>query len=413
MSQTTPSVSRRSDTVLKRGETTIRFVTGEYDRLRDRFGPETIMVAAREDWGVSAIVVVHNTARGPAMGGLRMVPDASVEEVLDLARAMTYKNAGAALEYGGGKSALAADPARFPKGSPQRRELMTWYAGLLDHVPEYTPGPDMFTDEQDMQLIFEIAGRSIGRPADKGGIPIDALGLTSLGCVADLKMAIEGGFMPGVSGLAGLRLGVEGFGNVGAAIGRLAQHEGAIVVAASDLPDPSRDYGGVVHHPAGLDIGALMRARARGLSIVETTQPGVTVLPGAAALKRLFEIDADVMVPAARTDTVDLALARGIRARFILEAANKPLSAEAEQHLHDRGVLCSVDYLTNCGGIVACAEELDEVRRPLGALRLPRAVGRIVATVRANAAAVYELSAREGITPRAAAERIVEPRIAG
>jgi len=226
-------------------------------------------------------------------------------------------------------------------------------------------------------------------------------------------MAIEGGFMPGVSGLAGLRLGVEGFGNVGAAIGRLAQHEGAIVVAASDLPDPSRDYGGVVHHPAGLDIGALMRARARGLSIVETTQPGVTVLPGAAALKRLFEIDADVMVPAARTDTVDLALARGIRARFILEAANKPLSAEAEQHLHDRGVLCSVDYLTNCGGIVACAEELDEVRRPLGALRLPRAVGRIVATVRANAAAVYELSAREGITPRAAAERIVEPRIAG
>jgi len=413
MSQTTPSVSRRSDTVLKRGETTIRFVTGEYDRLRDRFGPETIMVAAREDWGVSAIVVVHNTARGPAMGGLRMVPDASVEEVLDLARAMTYKNAGAALEYGGGKSALAADPARFPKGSPQRRELMTWYAGLLDHVPEYTPGPDMFTDEQDMQLIFEIAGRSIGRPADKGGIPIDALGLTSLGCVADLKMAIEGGFMPGVSGLAGLRLGVEGFGNVGAAIGRLAQHEGAIVVAASDLPDPARDYGGVVHHPAGLDIGALMQARARGLSIVETTQPGVTVLPGAAALKRLFEIDADVMVPAARTDTVDLALARGIRARFILEAANKPLSAEAEQHLHDRGVLCSVDYLTNCGGIVACAEELDEVRRPLGALRLPRAVGRIVATVRANAAAVYELSAREGITPRAAAERIVEPRIAG
>ncbi len=167
--------------------TTIRFVTDEYRGLADRFGPETIMVATHAGWEVSAIVVVHNTTRGPAMGGLRMVPDASVEEVLDLARAMTYKNAGASLEYGGGKSALAADPARFPKGSPERRELMTWYAGLLEHVPAYTPGPDMFTDEQDMQLIFEVAGRSIGRPADKGGIPIDALGLTSLGCVADSR----------------------------------------------------------------------------------------------------------------------------------------------------------------------------------------------------------------------------------
>jgi hypothetical protein len=75
-------------------------------------------------------------------------------------------------------------------------------------------------------------------------------------------------------------------------------------------------------------------------------------------------------------------------------------------------VLCSVDYLSNCGGITACEEELDEVRRPLGPMRLPRAVARIVGTVRANAAAVYGLSRREGITPRSAAERIVEPRIA-
>jgi len=70
-----------------------------------------------------------------------------------------------------------------------------------------------------------------------------------------------------------------------------------------------------------------------------------------------------------------------------------------------------VDYLTNCGGIVACAEELDEVKRPLGPMSLPHAVARIVNTVRNNAEAVYSLSKREKITPRAAAERIVEPRI--
>lgn len=401
----------RPDGVIRSGETTIELITGRHPELADLLGPETILVARHEGWGVGAIVVVHNTARGPAMGGLRMAPDITVGEVVDLARAMTYKNAGASLELGGGKSALVADPARFPRGSSQRRELIAWYAGLLEQVPEYTPGPDMFTDEQDMQLIFDLAGRSIGRPADKGGIPIDLLGLTSLGCVADLKAAIRGGWLSGVSGLRGLRLSIEGFGHVGAGIGRLAVHEGALIVAASDLPDPASDYGGVVTHPEGLDVGGLLQARARGRSIIETSQPGARVLRGSAALKGIFEIETDVVVPAARTDTVDLDLSRRIRARFVLEAANKPLSVEAEEHLHGRGVLCSVDYLTNCGGIVACAEELDETRRPLGPLRLPHAVARIVETVRSNAEEVYALSRRAGLTPRAAAERIVRPRI--
>ena len=399
------------DRVVRDGETTLEFITGKYPQLVDAYGPETILMARHAGWGVAAIIVVHNTARGQAMGGLRMVPDVTVEEVYDLARAMTYKNAAASLELGGGKSALVAEPARFPRGSTQRHELIQWYAGLLEHVPDYTPGPDMFTDEQDMQIIFELAGRSIGRPADKGGIPIDLLGLTSLGCIADLKAAIRGGYLAGVQGLRGLRLTVEGFGNVGAGIARLARHEGALIVATSDLPDPSRDYGGVVYHPDGLDMGGLLQARARGKSVIESSQRGVQVFAGAASLKRLFELETDVVVPAARTDTVDLDLAGRIRARFVLEAANKPLSVEAEEHLHSRGVLCSVDYLSNCGGIVACAEELDEVRRPLGAMRLPHAVGRIVNTVRDNAEAVYALARREGITPRSAAERIVEPRI--
>jgi glutamate dehydrogenase (NAD(P)+) len=379
---------------------------------RDPFGPELILIARRPEGDAAAIVVVHNTARGPAMGGLRMVPDIAVEEVVDLARAMTFKNAGALLEYGGGKSALMADPARFPRGSAARRGLMTWFAGVLSHVPQYTPGPDMFTDEQDMQLLFETAGRSIGRPADRGGIPIDELGLTSLGCVVDLATALEEGHVRGAGSMRGLRLAIEGFGNVGAGIARLAALHGAVLVACSDLPDPSSDYGGVVHHPAGLDLEALLQARQAGRSVIEGAPEGALVRRGAASLKSLFEVDADVVVPAARTDTMDLALAQRVRARCVLEAANKPLSPEAETYLHDRGVLCTVDYLTNCGGITACAEELDEVRRPLGPLRLPHAVARIALTVRSNASQVYRLSAGASITPRAAAERLVIPRIA-
>ncbi len=406
------SPARRPDATLTSGETSISFATDQYAALRDPHGPETILVARQERLGVSAIIVVHSTARGQAMGGLRMVPDIKVEEVVDLARAMTWKNAGAMLPLGGGKSALVADPARFPKKSGHRRELISWYASLLSQIPEYTPGPDMFTDEADMQQIFEEAGRSIGRPADKGGIPIDLLGLTSLGVLTDLKTAIDGGYLQGVRSLAGLRIAVEGFGNVGSAFAIMAAHEGALIVAGSDLPDPLKDYGGVIHHPDGLDIGALMQARAAGRSIIDGVRPGAQVMRGAASLRKLFELPADVVVPAARTDSVDLDLARRMPARFVLEAANKPLSLEAERHLHQRGVLCSVDYLSNCGGIAACAEEIEETRRPLGPLRLPRAVARIIGTVRANAESVYAKARREGITPREAAERIVEPRIA-
>ena len=393
------------------GGTTFARDTNPPHDLRDPFGPEAIVTAAASDLGVSAIIVVHNTSRGPAMGGLRMVPDIAVREVVDLARAMTWKNAGAMLDYGGGKSALVADPSRFPRGSAERRALMTWFASLLARVPEYTPGPDMFTDEQDMQILFETAGRSIGRPAAQGGIPIDELGLTSLGCLVDLATAVEGGHVPGVTSVRGLRLAVEGFGNVGAAFARLAAAEGAVLVACSDLPDPARDHGGVVHDPRGLDLDALLAGRRSGRSVVDSL-PGRVAGRGAASLKGLFEIDADVVVPAARTDSVNLDLARRLRARCVLEAANKPLSVEAERHLHERGVLCSVDYLTNCGGITACAEELAETIHPLGPLRLPRAIARIVGTVRANAEAVYGMAARERIMPRVAAERLVTPRIA-
>ncbi|HET6373313.1 MAG TPA: Glu/Leu/Phe/Val dehydrogenase dimerization domain-containing protein [Candidatus Polarisedimenticolia bacterium] len=407
-----PGTRKTPDTVIKDGPTTLDFATGRYPHLVDHHGPETILIATHESLGVSAIIVVHNTTRGQAMGGLRMVPDIGVEEVVDLARAMTYKNAAALLDLGGGKSALVADPARFPADSELRRDLITWYAHVLRHVPNYTPGPDMFTDERDMQIIFEVAGRSIGRPADKGGIPIDLLGLTSLGCLTDLTTVVSEGYLDGFSSLRGIRVAIEGFGNVGSGLARLASLEGARLVAASDLPDPRRDYGGVIHHPKGLDLEALLSARSRGLSIIESGQPGATVLAGAASLRKLFELDTDVVVPAARTDSVDLDVARRIRARFVLQAANKPLSLEAELHLHERVVLCSVDYISNCGGIVACAEELDEVARPLGPMRLPRAVRRIVSTVRENVVAVHGLSRRAGITPRAAAEQIVEPRIA-
>jgi glutamate dehydrogenase (NAD(P)+) len=374
----------------------------------DPFGPLKILQFENARLGAEAIYVCHNVSRGPAIGGLRFAPDVTAREVYELARAMTFKNAAALIPHGGAKSAIVANPADFPHGSAERRHLVEWYADCLAPYTEYIPGPDMSTDERDMDVIFAKNGRAIGRT---GGIPLDTLGLTALGVMHALRTLVDGGFVEGLDAIAGATMSVEGFGNVGAALARFAAQEGVRLVAVSDLVDPELDYGGVVYHPEGLDLARLLALREEGRSVVDTDQPGVEVSRGRAALKRVFAYPADVTVPAARTNSVDLETAKAMRTKLVLEAANAPLTDEAERFLDERGVLCGVDYIVNCGGVIGGAEGWSELQSPLGALRVPSCVARIITAVGKNIPAIYGLAREHGITPRAAAEEIVRPRI--
>jgi glutamate dehydrogenase/leucine dehydrogenase len=375
----------------------------------DPFGPAKIVTFESASIGARAILVSHNTARGPAIGGVRFAADVTPYEVYELARAMTWKNAAALIPHGGAKSAIIADPGRFPHGSPQREDLFGWFAACIEPYEDYIPGPDMNTDERDMAVIFRHIRRSIGRPE---GIPLDKLGLTALGALHAYEVLVRGGFVDGIREVAASTMALEGFGNVGSALARYAAEEGVAIVAASDLPDPARDYGGVVYHPEGLDLERLLALRAEGRSVVDTDQPGVEVRRGRAELEHIFTYPVDVVVPAARTNTVTPEVARGLRARLVLEAANKPLTEEADRHLFERGVVCATDYLVNCGGVIAGAEAWAELRRPLGSLRIPHCVARIIDTVTENLRQVHTLARERNIPPRAAAAEIVRPRIA-
>src|SRR5262249_21912841 len=142
-------------------------------------------------------------------------------------------------------------------------------------------------------------------------------------------------------------MSIEGFGNVGAALARFAEQEGVRLVGVSDLVNPELDYGGVVYHRDGLDLARLLALREAGRSVVDTDQPGVEVFRGRGELKQLFAFPVDVTVPAARTNSVDLDLARRLSTKLVLQAANGPVTDEAERHLHERGVLCGVDYIVN------------------------------------------------------------------
>jgi glutamate dehydrogenase/leucine dehydrogenase len=376
---------------------------------RDPFGPLKIVQFENSKLGAKAIYVCHNISRGPAIGGCRFAADVTPREVYELARAMTWKNAAALLPHGGAKSAIVANATDFPQGSARRRELIEWYADCIAPYPEYIPGPDMSTDERDMDIIFARTSRAIGRT---GGIELDKLGLTALGVMHSLNVLVEGGFVSGLARVDGATMAVEGFGNVGSALARFAAEAGVRLVAVSDLVDPEADLGGVVHHPDGLDLAKLLALRDAGRSVVETDQPSIEVHRGRASLKRLFAYEADVMVPAARTNSVDVATAREMKTKLVLQAANAPLTDEAERHLHERGVLCGVDYIVNCGGVIGGAEGWAELASPLDALRIPHCVARIIGAVSKNIPPIYELARSRNITPREAAAEIVRPRIA-
>jgi glutamate dehydrogenase (NAD(P)+) len=374
----------------------------------DLLGPQNVVSFENASLGAKAILVTHNTSRGPAIGGIRFASDVTPREVYELARAMTWKNAAALIPHGGAKSSIVADPALFPHGSAERIALMSWFAECLAPYTEYIPGPDMNTDERDMEVIYERNERSIGRA---GIIPLDVLGLTALGALQAYQVLVRNGFVDGLTSVAGTTMSIEGFGNVGSALARYAREAGIAVVAASDLPDAARDYGGVVYHPDGLDLDRLLALREEGRSVVDTDQPGVECHRGRASLDRLFAFRADAVVPAARTNSVGLKEAERMQTRVVLEAANGPLTLEAEESLHARGIVVTVDYLVNCGGVIGGAEEWAEMSRPLGPLRIPHCIGRIVDTVAQNIASVHALGRDRGMSPRDAAAEIVRPRI--
>jgi glutamate dehydrogenase (NAD(P)+) len=221
----------------------------------DALGPVKIVHVREPSVGLRAVLVVDNVARGPAVGGLRMAADVSVEECVRLARAMTLKNSAAGLAHGGGKSVLWGDP-RMPRENKER--LIRACAHALRHERDYIFGPDMGTDEGCMAWIKDEIGRSVGLPASLGGIPLDEIGATGWGLshAADVAARYCG------LALEGARLVIQGFGAVGTHTARFLSQRGVRLVAASDTM-------GTVHDAAGLDVTQLIELKKAGKSVRE------------------------------------------------------------------------------------------------------------------------------------------------
>lgn len=350
----------------------------------DDLGPARVVFVHEPAAGLKGILVVDNVAVGPSIGGVRMAPDVNLRECARLARAMTLKNAAAELPHGGGKAVIIGDP-RMPASDKER--LIRTMAAALRGATDYIFGPDMGTDETCMAWVRDEIGRSVGLPRVLGGIPLDEVGATGWGLSHAAAVAAPYCNLK----LAGARLVVQGFGAVGMHVARFLAEQGAILVAAAD----SR---GAVHDPAGLDLARLIELKKSGRSV--TDYPGARQLGG----DDLIAVDCDIWIPAARPDVIHEGNVQRLRARLVLEGANIPLTAGAEESLHARGVLCVPDFIANAGGVICAAMEYRGASEAT-------AFDTIAEKLRRNTEQVLEAAQRDRIMPRQAAVDLAMQRV--
>jgi len=308
----------------------------------------------------------------------------------------------AEIPYGGAKAAIRENSEKYPHNSPERKLLIESFAAGIAEIKEYIPGPDMGTNEEDMQVIYKMIGRATGRPKEDGGIPLDELGLTGLGLVEALKVIEQEQFVDGLH-LDGAKIAIEGYGNVGKAVAKYITPLGAKIIAVSDLIDYEKNIGGVIYNENGLDITQLTELVKCGKSVVEYEGES-KVYQGKQNLHRLHETKSDILVPSARTETINRNNMKYIDTKLILQGANKPLTTEAEEYLTRKGILSAPDYIVNSGGVIACAEEY-------GHQTVEHCIERIIETVRKNTYEVFDRARREKTSSREAAYRMVLSRI--
>lgn len=354
-------------------------------RFADRLGPEKIVHIHEPRLGLKAIVVVDNTAAGPAIGGTRMAPDVSTDECFRLARAMTLKNAAAGLAHGGAKSVIFADPA-MPR--PAKEQLVRAFAFAIRHLVEYIPGPDMGTDETAMAWVKDEIGRSVGLPRELGGIPLDQIGSTGFGLAVAAEAAQE---LSGIR-LEGARVAVQGFGAVGRHAARFLIEKGARLVAASDSK-------GAIADPNGLDFTKLEALKVRGKSVAEL-EAAATRLEA----DDIVGIECDIWIPAARPDVIRKDNVARLKARMVLQGANIPATAEAEQRMHERGILCVPDFIANAGGAITAAVEYHGGTEQA-------AFAAIAEKIASNTRTVLERAKAKSVPPREAALEVASKRV--
>jgi leucine dehydrogenase len=331
-------------------------------------GYETVVQTEDATTGLQAIIAVHDTTLGPAVGGTRIYPYASKEDalndVLRLSRGMTYKSALAGINFGGGKSVIIADPS---KKTPELLKAFGSFVNTLNG--KYICAEDMNSTTADMAVIHEVTEHVAGLDTTGGDpSPITALGVfVSIKTTAEKKLGIP---------LNELTIAIQGVGHVGAYLVKHLTSEGAKVFVA-DVNQASLD---AVSGEAGVEV-------------VSTDD--------------IMTVECDIFAPCAMGGILNEKTIPNLNCKAVVGAANNQLGTDEDAtRLMERGILYAPDYLVNAGGIINVHFE----RMPGGynAEEAKKATWAIGDTLME----IYAMSEKDGISPAVAADKLAEERIA-
>ena len=287
--------------------------------------------------------VLYNTSRGPAKGGIRFDLNVTLDEVKALAAWMTWKCAVVNIPFGGSKGGVVCDPASMSNVELER--VTRRYTSAIIEVlgPDSdVPAPDMNTNERVMAWIMDtysmhkrhtVTAVVTGKPVEMGG-SLGRREATGRGCMLVTREALKRLRMP----IAGTRVAIQGFGNVGSIAAQLMEEVGLKIVAISDK-------SGGVYNPDGLRIKEVLQ-HCRQKRFVADYKEAEHITND-----QLLTIDCDVLVPAAMENVITSKNARDVKARIICEGANGPTTANADKILEENGVFVIPDILANAGGV--------------------------------------------------------------
>lgn len=336
-----------------------------------KYDYEQVVFCQDKATGLKAIIAIHDTTLGPALGGLRVwdyeTEEDAIDDVLRLARGMTYKNAAAGLNLGGGKAVIIGDPKK-----DKNSELIRAFGRYVESLNgRYITAEDVGSTVDDMDIIAEETKYVAGTSPDSGNAGGDPSPITAYGIYKGMQATAQEAF--GSDSLKGKIIAVQGVGNVAYKLCEYL-HKDAVKLIVTDINEDAvqravDDFGA---KPVGID--------------------------------EIYQVECDIFAPCALGATLNKDTILKIKAKAIAGSANNQLKTpEDGKLLHKKGIIYAPDYVINSGGVINVAEELVDYDKDR--------VMKKVATIYNSLSEVFEISRRDNIPTSLAADRLAEERI--
>lgn len=340
--------------------------------MMDQYGHEQVIFCRNPQTGLKAIVAIHDTTMGPALGGCRMLPysstDEALEDALRLSRGMTYKNTLADTDFGGGKMVVIGDPQKDK--SPELFRAIGRFVGGLNG--RFYTGTDMGTQPEDFIHAARESDSFVGLPKSHGGTGDTSIP-TAFGLLQGMRATAR--FLWDTDQLAGRTVAIQGIGKVGERLLGLLIKEGAFCIIAD------------------LDSERCRKFRMKYGDQVQIADVG-----------SIHKEDCDIFSPCARGGVINDETVDELKCLAIAGSANNQLADDRHGDLlHERGILYAPDYLVNAGGVIQVAGELEGYHEE-----------RVLAKTRAiyeMLLAIYRRAKSENISTCRAADRLVIERL--